>query len=745
MYNVSEEYKESMKKPLRNKSYVKVSLGLINQEAQRSAQVENQEKYMGFSDFNGIFNKTSKFPVYAAYEKDFWPADGSMIFCPQNTDNRIKNGLVSLTSNYIGFSIRFSFKDSYDIKGLTIKFGPSFPTTLTIKPSSGITKTYEVSGDLFETEDNFTGVKWIELSSYSYSGYRWRIDYVQFGIGLEYGNDKIISAEWKSDLSAIDEDLPETSFSVTLDNTDQVLNVDNPNSAINYFEPGQTIVVSYGYELDNGTTEWMPIGTTYISDWSANDTDATIKSGDIFKTMNDTYNKGIYSEEGKSLWDVATDVFEDAGFKEGEYVLDDYLKTVIIHNPIPRVPHKEALQLIANAGKCILTYDRYGKPSIQSSFIPDYSITANDSAYFSDPSSVEDGIEKSKVAAYDLDYWVADGSFIFAPESGKTDSGYVSNEISDSVGTFQENPLITINMQASYKCYGIKINFQSNLPEEFVIRTYLSGNKNSENTISEGIVDNYFFENEFPEFDKVEIEFTKTKPYNRIRVNYISFGDETNYRISYDDMFSPPIGTQTDIVKKLEVNRTVYSASSTEEDLVSDTIDSYNGEHLFYYFDTPCYDYSIVNKKGGSASIDSFGSYYVELHYYNNIPGGTISFAIKGKKYNKSTSGVSLQLNSKGNDMTWDNPLISDLDHCKDVSEWIADYYKTSIEYNLDFRGEPAIDSGDTIFQESKYAERVKTIVEQSVTKFDKSISGTLKTRRKGNVERTESGLEKFR
>lgn len=42
MQYVSTEYKKAMKQPARNKSYIRISLGLINQEAQTSAEVQKK-------------------------------------------------------------------------------------------------------------------------------------------------------------------------------------------------------------------------------------------------------------------------------------------------------------------------------------------------------------------------------------------------------------------------------------------------------------------------------------------------------------------------------------------------------------------------------------------------------------------------------------------------------------------------------------------------------------------------------
>ena len=57
MYQTSQEYKESMKRPVRNQSYMKIQLGLINQEAQQTAELSDTNKYNDFSDAESIFNQ----------------------------------------------------------------------------------------------------------------------------------------------------------------------------------------------------------------------------------------------------------------------------------------------------------------------------------------------------------------------------------------------------------------------------------------------------------------------------------------------------------------------------------------------------------------------------------------------------------------------------------------------------------------------------------------------------------------
>ena len=119
--------------------------------------------------------------------------------------------------------------------------------------------------------------------------------------------------------------------------------------------------------------------------------------------------------------------------------------------------------------------------------------------------------------------------------------------------------------------------FPRNLPKEFIIRTYADGELNDTITISSGIESECELKYDFKEFDKMEIEFTQTsKPNSRIHVDYISLGDETNYKIEYDDLYSTPIGTQLEKIKNVKVARYLYSKSNSEEELTTEKF-TYDG------------------------------------------------------------------------------------------------------------------------------------------------------------------------
>lgn len=83
MQLASKEYIESMKQPLRNRGYIKVSIGVINSDAQNNAVVETRENPITyFSDAQKPFDGYTVNKVYATAEQNFSRVDSSMYFLP---------------------------------------------------------------------------------------------------------------------------------------------------------------------------------------------------------------------------------------------------------------------------------------------------------------------------------------------------------------------------------------------------------------------------------------------------------------------------------------------------------------------------------------------------------------------------------------------------------------------------------------------------------------------------------------
>ena len=85
MQKVSKAYKESMKSSLRERAYIMISFGLVNQEAQAKATVDNGS-YAYYSNKDNIFGEHIDDTVYATLEEEFTKVDGSMFFLPRATE-----------------------------------------------------------------------------------------------------------------------------------------------------------------------------------------------------------------------------------------------------------------------------------------------------------------------------------------------------------------------------------------------------------------------------------------------------------------------------------------------------------------------------------------------------------------------------------------------------------------------------------------------------------------------------------
>lgn len=88
MQQVSAEYKKAMKQAARNKSYMQISLKLVNQEAQNTAEVE-QGGFTYFTDTVKPLSAETVDKVYATFERRFAKVDGSMYFLPRKAPGAV--------------------------------------------------------------------------------------------------------------------------------------------------------------------------------------------------------------------------------------------------------------------------------------------------------------------------------------------------------------------------------------------------------------------------------------------------------------------------------------------------------------------------------------------------------------------------------------------------------------------------------------------------------------------------------
>ena len=739
MQKVSKAYKESMKSSLRERAYIMISFGLVNQEAQAKATVDNGS-YAYYSNKDNIFGEHIDDTVYATLEEEFTKVDGSMFFLPRATEGGryydtgiVSDKLISEARCEVIISLNTI---ATDFKGLTINFGENYPVDFDIVGSTG--QTIEFRGNTkskWSTEEVLENTTYIKLVFYKMKNpqSRLRIYSIMFGYGLVYYNDSVMSSALDSYVSPIGADVPQFDFSVTLKNYDHYFNVDNPNSAINYLETGQEMDIMYGYQTPGSDTiEWIQGNHLWCSEWESDDNTATIRCQDIFRNMDGEYVKGLYSAAGKSYYALAEEILKDAGISE--YYIDPRLKKLYSNNPIPRVKYKEALQIIANACRCVLTQSRDGKVQIKSNFMPSASIATNGEETYSNAANVLTDTPKVEYATLAGNYTPTDGTMFFLPRNGKAalTTGYVSKEISGANGTFTKNPVVTITMEAIRAYYGLKLVFGTALPAAFTIRTYKGGEPVNEYPVEKDEINTTsIILRDFDDFDVMKIEFTKTaKPYNRIVLNYFSLSDVVDFTMNRRDMTSSPKAIKQELIKEVIVPCYTYQENNREENLVYEDIDVVAGEVETYYIQDPSYGYKVkLDEVEGKATVVAWSNYFVTIKF--NVTG-SFKLEVQGYRYKIVEKYVTVSLNARGKTVKWKNPLISNTTMANELAAWLADYYTAGIEYEYDTRGNPELDATDIVYQENEFHDGMRVNIYRHTVNFKQAFSGRVTARRIG-------------
>lgn len=365
MQTVSQDYRNSMKSPLRNRGYIRVSMGLINKDAQDSAYISNEQGNY-FSNSTKVFRGNENPKVYVTMENNHSKVDGSMYFPwkPSQGGYTYYNGFVSV--GLAPCDVVITLSGSQNFKGLMIDFGENYPTKFDIITNNTTLNIPSNTQALYKTDKSFTGINKVTLKIHQMKNpnTRVRIFSMKFGMGLEYGNESVLDSSLDTCVSPISAELPQIDFTVKIKNENGSFDVENPESMVNFIESEQDMEVEYGYQLDNGNIEWVYGSNLKCGNWSSNDRELTLEAHDILRDKNAEHVDGECLTNGSTTYSVlATRVLKEMGITD--YYIDPSLSNLETHNPIPRVSSKEALQLIANAGMCTLSITRRGRVELR--------------------------------------------------------------------------------------------------------------------------------------------------------------------------------------------------------------------------------------------------------------------------------------------------------------------------------------------------------------------------------------------
>ena len=744
MQAASKAFIESMKGPLRNRAYIDVRIGVVNQEAQKALSFDDpRNDFLYYSNIETPKKDVDVTQVYATAEENFAAVDGSMYFLPEEDEELeyYNNGIVTtalLGSVYVKFGSLYDL----DIYGLTINFGVCYPTKFKVETDNG-SYIFENEGEFWTTETPFRGVSYFIITAIEMVGGqdRLRINSFQCGVTIRFTNHETLNYTFTDYTSPIAENLPSLDMLLSVDNQNLYFSPDNDDSIFAFLEQGQIMKAKFGYDIggdinNQGKIEWIPINTCFLQQWSATDISAQFTAVDIFEyELQDTYYKGVYHPEGISLYDLAEEVFADAGLIKGQYALANYMKKVIVKNPLPICKQSEAIQIIANAGRCVMTLSRNNVIILTPSFVPEYTISVNNQTEWSNIKNLLKDVKKDFYGNGSQDFTKVDKSLYFAPEDPKNylrTLGYVSESMwIDDKWDNDQAPKITVVFEFPWSFYGLIIKFRNIAPEQVVVTTWQDGRK-----VQQFVIDNPELNCEIPdafqEHDTFTVEITKGSPNARVFIESILINSITDYRLTRAyDLTASPLATRYNRMQYIAVVRSEFNESE-EEVTANVRYDVEAGETTeIITFDKAAYDFQveIILTDNVTVEIVNSGTYYCELKIVSEV-AQDVEIKVTGKAYDIALKRYQVDYHRTGDIVNWTNPLISDADHAKKVEKWLADYYLGNVDYTLQWRGDPRVDANDLFWLELK--DRNDTLIKayQSRLNYSGAWSGQLKARK---------------
>lgn len=381
MYPVTEKWQAETELRVRNQSYVRIVFGVTDPNAlSLSNPIDNG--HLPYSTVASVDLGTSVPSTYQTLERNRFILDGKNPL--PSFSNPVYQGYCgNLISNddctwNINPTVTITFDDYVEFAGLTFEFDESmgeYPSEFRIQAYYGNTVVLDetvMPDTAFYSYTNQIPIHnklvftWIKSN---YPHRRARLTALTYGLINRLTSSDIVSCTSTKSIDILSSAIPKQEFTFTFIDTSKSYDPENPDSLWEYLESRQPVTYYYGYELSDGSVEYIPWGLSYTTgDFEVSNqgkvAQVTIKAVGLADHLTTEYDEGVYSASGKSLYDLANDVMTFAGFENTIY-LDEALKEIKTHKPLPKTSCRECLQLIANAGRCIMNHSRGGYISIE--------------------------------------------------------------------------------------------------------------------------------------------------------------------------------------------------------------------------------------------------------------------------------------------------------------------------------------------------------------------------------------------
>lgn len=368
MIEVTEAWKSVQQRFLLPESFIEIDCGITDSEAQSVAQSisTNEAYFSNTASVVGTFETTK----YATLELNLWALDGTQTILPSSGAYN-NAGYVSNIESTGDVTVKFPSVRTTAVSGVSISWSETFgeyPRVFSVIGKNGDSIVAEVT-----VTDNTekTSLVYIPLLNYDTINVvvhdwglprrRARIERITIGHVLTFRKNDLLSYTHEMDGDVLSGKIPKYSIEFSLDNSDGRWDPNNPYGMARFLSERQKIVVRYGLDVD-GTTEWINGGIYYLSEWSAppNGLEARFVARDTFEFLLSPDMTGLYTEGNLAAAIMrATIDFLPPG---ASFEIDPVLSMTADRewNVTSSISAAEIVEKCANAGCCIMRYDRSG-------------------------------------------------------------------------------------------------------------------------------------------------------------------------------------------------------------------------------------------------------------------------------------------------------------------------------------------------------------------------------------------------
>ncbi len=796
MLPVSDDYKIQMQQPDRPRAFARISYYFVSVEAQEKATF-NANQSQNYSLFScspqALLDDKEPKSSYATFEDNLLSTASDNRYIIFDTFDTCTDKVVSndVCGENRTFSkpptIVFDLPKPLSIQGISLVFdsiGGNYATEFDVMFISKDDKKQITVTDCtsyeYETEkismDNVKTVR-LAIRRWSKPHQRARLNSLLFGTKMVISNDQLADSGMTHDryVDLLSVSLSHNELSFSIHNINGDYNALNPTGKWRFVEPDQKVTVEYGRQIDR-SIEWLKADTLFLDgDIQVTDKTVTFKAidalskmqGEVYGAKWQDYYVPLHASKdrpiatpffaakwvGISLYKLAKSILDyyNDNYKKVKYVLDPCLEEIVTYKCLGEMDVKNALQLIANAGHCILYADEDGVITFKNALNPKITINASNNCPISNINSAynESRLPDQAYVLFEENYFsTASNTLIVADDDYQHLSrvGYISSIISDKNGGFSNKPVITIDYSIAVSLYALPITFDNVMggyATNFTIDIYLANKIIHTEKIKNNKKVSYSFIKKIAKMDKVVITIESwSKAYQRCIINGISGGRVNDFYLDFNSAMQKPIVTNSEKIKQIDVS--FYDNATKTDDLFDDPdklpelkFECIKLENGIAYYKTTHEPINMIadmvidggDEINGNGVIPGTEEFYTAstkfcVKWELNTPPPTPVTNLY--KQELAEHIASIQFNDKGITKSFKNELITNKEHAELIARWLYDYIAKTSSLKVNYRGNPEVVPFDTIYIQSSFEDYSVSCVQSNKITFDGGMNGEM-------------------